>query len=901
MELTQPVAVSVSSGQDDEDVELTAEDEEEENELLDGYGTGAEGDMPAIDLVIESITDAIDRLFRLAVKVRDPSTRQIASRVYNYKDIDDTTGINVMDEYAKWDHNHIVELFSQHGEQQQEQQHASEAVGEAAAAIEPQHYLIERLSRANTFRRQQFGYWSRRRRKLQDLKPSAPISLNLATEMVQVNVVTTTGEVANALQAPSRVATSKPYTASMLDPNKINFDDNKSTVSVSEYAPTARGLANETLDWPAPPSKLKGKKHFECPFCFTLCSSGYLERRAWKAHLLRDLRPYVCTYENCVDPDRPYDTRKDWHVHESSSHRRLWRCLEHSELTFQHLTAYEKHLREEHKGEEELQSFQLLKAGESTSGLPDRPCPFCQVEFATAAALQDHIAFHLERVALFALPRSTGVEDESVEGGSWSGQAAGQRNSTRDTNADLDSLGSQGTCSRSAASELIAGYEIDSPIPSSRLEVDALKRLNASDRSSEETYIDAILKRMQEAGPNWKAVLEADPSWKLWKRTSPSDLTNGDEMDLLDSNPVFPYKPPIFPSQFDESSPFAPLKTLCDAFYNDWLPPCERYIRHTPFDPKERNQECMRLTKSILVHVIRKLNKVDLNGDNEAMTIRRALVKHANEVSRRCDAKSKSTFIKPTFSAKIVPGSVLERLQRISNNFYDKWGPLCLQFARRPPDGAEKRSSARRRLTERVFAEIIHIATEIHTSDNREAELIKKKIIFDAQEALKQCGEADALATRHEADTALRRPPVLEYSGLDTEQYYTDLKALEEREQELRNRTLAVLTDWRTGTTDGNAAKAIITRGTRSAASWPEVSSNDLNAIRKRVNLLERRCSQLEEVNERLKKLAAKRKEDTSSMRQFRLWAETAFAHDEGAEFVPLAPRLHSDDIPPDK
>ena len=428
----------------DELIGLTAEDKEEENDLLEGYGTGAEGDVSAIDLVLESITDALDRLFRLATKVRNPSTRQIASRVYSYKDVDEATGVDVIDEYAKFDHQHILELFSYRGK---------------TASAGPNHYLVNRLSRANTFRRQQFGYWRRRRRKLQNVQSPPPVPTISVTETVQINLLIRTGEAAEPVQALSRTATSKPYTASALDPARINVDDNKSTVSVSEYAPTARGLNNEFINWPAPPPKLKGKKHFECPYCFTLCSSGYLEKRAWNAHLLRDLRPYVCTYEKCVDADRPYDTRRDWIAHEISSHRRIWRCLEHADLTFQNLKAYEEHLQEEHQHEEQLQSSQLLKAGESTSVLPDRPCPFCQVELSSAAALQDHIAFHLERIALFALPRSTGVEDESFEGGSWSGQAAGQNDSSRGDGADLDTLSTFSAASHATPDPQMGGSQ----------------------------------------------------------------------------------------------------------------------------------------------------------------------------------------------------------------------------------------------------------------------------------------------------------------------------------------------------------------------------------------------------------------------------------------------------------
>jgi hypothetical protein len=332
--------------EDDKSDPSSQPDEEEEDFLEGDYGEGGEGDVPAIQLILESITDAIDRLFSLATKVRNPSTRQIPLRVLAYKDVNEDTKINVIDEYAKLDHQHLMELFGYQGH---------------AAKEEPHHYLVNRLSRANTFRRQQFGYWRRRRRKLQTVPAQPVASIVLTMDLVRSNMIAEMKDLAAPKVSLSRTATSKPYTASMLDPSKINVDDNKSIISVSEYAPTMRGPDNEAVEWPSPPSKLLGKKYFECPYCFTLCPSGYLERRAWRAHLLRDVRPYICTYEHCTDAERPYDTQKEWHTHENTVHRRIWRCLEHADLTFENRSAYEVHLQNQHQHQKQLQSLELME------------------------------------------------------------------------------------------------------------------------------------------------------------------------------------------------------------------------------------------------------------------------------------------------------------------------------------------------------------------------------------------------------------------------------------------------------------------------------------------------------------------------------------------------------------
>jgi hypothetical protein len=106
------------------------------------------------------------------------------------------------------------------------------------------------------------------------------------------------------------------------------------------------------------------------------------------------------------------------------------------------------------------------------------------------------------------------------------------------------------------------------------------------------------------------------------------------------SIPIFDFKPPKFPSKFDETGPFGKLKALSDTFYNTWLPLCDRYVRHPPSEPREREKECKRLTESILAQITLKLDDVDLNGINEARIIRKGLVECANEVMRRCDERN---------------------------------------------------------------------------------------------------------------------------------------------------------------------------------------------------------------------------------------------------------------------
>lgn len=126
------------------------------------------------------------------------------------------------------------------------------------------------------------------------------------------------------------------------------------------------------------------------------------------------------------------------------------------------------------------------------------------------------------------------------------------------------------------------------------------------------------------------------PSHSRAASPNPSVATSSSTTSI----PVFDFKPPKFPSKFDDAGPFGKLKALSDAFYNTWLPLCDRYVRYPPSEPREREKECKRLTESILAQITLKLDNVDLNGNNEARIIRKGLVECANEVMRRCDEKN---------------------------------------------------------------------------------------------------------------------------------------------------------------------------------------------------------------------------------------------------------------------
>jgi hypothetical protein len=224
-----------------------------------------------------------------------------------------------------------------------------------------------------------------------------------------------------------------------------------------------------------------------------------------RSHLIHDLRPYVCTYQQCESAHVLYDRRQDWVEHESGTHRKSWRCMQHTEHTFTNLSAFESHIHEEHADDADIQLDNFLRACESTASTPDRPCPFCAATFDNNGTMECHVAKHLERIARFALPRSTGLEDERDDEDNASGHVEG----TRAASSSLSALSND-------SSIHLGLQESASPRPESRRTTsDALQHhLDAEELPMQprlEQYL-ADLQHSSTQAEEGEAIMGVDPS-----------------------------------------------------------------------------------------------------------------------------------------------------------------------------------------------------------------------------------------------------------------------------------------------------------------------------------------------------------------------------------------------------
>ncbi|THY03991.1 hypothetical protein D6D01_10155, partial [Aureobasidium pullulans] len=248
-------------------------------------------------------------------------------------------------------------------------------------------FLCQRLTWANKLRRSQFKYWEESPDVLetqqQDDIKSPSISKRVKAKSSSATQASFSSVAVSAL-AETRTEAGRLRT---------------------EYTNSVAGR-NNAVRVPDVPDSSKTNPDFECPFCHLMLNSNRMQDRAtWKRHVFRDLRPYVCSFESCLDPGRLFITRYDWIYHEQQMHRRKWICPEDCPEKIQSRAALIEHIRTDHSNtlnEHQFSVYADMCEREIDATELDR-CLICLKEM-TLFGLQRHLATHMEDIALFVLP-----------------------------------------------------------------------------------------------------------------------------------------------------------------------------------------------------------------------------------------------------------------------------------------------------------------------------------------------------------------------------------------------------------------------------------------------------------------------------------------------------------------
>ncbi|KAF8536480.1 hypothetical protein BDD12DRAFT_912112 [Trichophaea hybrida] len=367
-----------------------------------------------------------------------------------------------------------------------DQQHVREKFPEAA------EFLIERLGRANTRRRQLLKYHEKHHEKIAARydPPSLNASVAEREEMIlPLEAVIGDEDGQGEVTAPNQCAArrNETFDTSIIVPNTIAasititdttvstayFQGERDTTDLrsdADYSQTSYGPSEagdpEVLRVPPPPNQESAYNYepFQCPYCYSMIT--VVGETSWVRHVFGDIRPYVCTFKDCPKQNHLFDSRHEWFEHEQELHRKEWYCNSCGKI-FTSSTDFGEHLRKSHPG---LQT--AMDRCERTIQ-SEQPCPLCPAS-CLPGRLQKHLARHMQQTALF-VPRP--CEDEVGDSDSNGAQADDSDSETRELGVEdeLDFDSNSSETSRNSP-EGSGGQEID---------VELLEGINANERVKE--------------------------------------------------------------------------------------------------------------------------------------------------------------------------------------------------------------------------------------------------------------------------------------------------------------------------------------------------------------------------------------------------------------------------------
>jgi hypothetical protein len=189
------------------------------------------------------------------------------SKATKYTEVDPDTGVNLVEVYASIDQKYLAELFSSFGHQDPEKLES--------------HYLVQRLGRANTRRRQQFGYWRKRKVKWKEYSKSLE---KRAANYSRTLPISHGGELCVADGPQS--APSQPSTATWLNQAQVKLEEDVASItSTKTFLIFADEKGGDLISIPPPPALDLDAKEFECPYCFMICPRKTANVREWESVL----------------------------------------------------------------------------------------------------------------------------------------------------------------------------------------------------------------------------------------------------------------------------------------------------------------------------------------------------------------------------------------------------------------------------------------------------------------------------------------------------------------------------------------------------------------------------------------------------------------------------------------
>jgi hypothetical protein len=171
-------------------------------------------------------------------------------------------------------------------------------------------------------------------------------------------------------------------------------------------------------------------RSLKCPYCRDHIAIN--DQKAWETHVSEDLKPYICTFEDCTW--RTFSDSDDWFSHELQNHRREWVCPEQCQVgPFSTMFEFNIHLLLVHNTDtsQPNQKGALLQSEEPMDRFGEGACLLCtdwdemlkekdydttsagKQRFASAEIFKNHLASHMKELVAWTVPE--GSEEYEID------------------------------------------------------------------------------------------------------------------------------------------------------------------------------------------------------------------------------------------------------------------------------------------------------------------------------------------------------------------------------------------------------------------------------------------------------------------------------------------------------
>ena len=228
----------------------------------------------------DDVIEINDELMKIAMQIRSPNSRQPRHKTYSSGKIDH----DEQDVYKS-----VLMSFRKKGIEQTMISARLRRLSIDQAATTPvlrgsDDFLVDRLSKANDFRRQQFDYWRRYRSHSIRATTNAAVAADADDPHDKVQpraALTPTADVVFGRSDQKAPKTVSMPSVSLLAPD-FKLRSVRSARTHQSRALTVHTPGGDLIAWPEVPSSVPIGKEFECPLCFFICPQEQRSGESWR-------------------------------------------------------------------------------------------------------------------------------------------------------------------------------------------------------------------------------------------------------------------------------------------------------------------------------------------------------------------------------------------------------------------------------------------------------------------------------------------------------------------------------------------------------------------------------------------------------------------------------------------